>query len=178
MTSYLGGVQLVNNIQIHNYENEIQSWLSLYKDDVFVDFVAYGPKISGLTASSDGIWFAYFQQNPEKGRTEFHVWKYNKIDEKTHEIVPYTQLNIEFDKPTICFNKLNTHVACLIDWNRVSVIDLRRLDAPTEFYRVGDKVSEQAIYDGEDCFVWVSGSDKRIIELMNSRHPTMCARKK
>jgi hypothetical protein len=172
MTTFLGGIQLINNIQIHNYENETQSWLSLFMRDTFIDFVAYGPKISGLTASSDGTWFAYFQQNPEKSRTEFHMWKYNQINGKNHEIVPYTQLNIVFDAPAICFNKLNTHVACLVDWNRVSVIDLRRLDAPTEFYRVGDEVGEQGIYvDNEDCFVWVS-DNARVIDL-TTRHPTM-----
>ncbi len=175
MTTFLGGVQLTKNIQVFAYMNETQHWLSLYKDDKFIDFVAYGPEISGLTASCDGKWFAYFHRNPEKNLNEFVVWRYNQIDTKEHEIVPFTQVNIPIDDVhywQACFNSAGTHIACLGEWNHLFVIDLTRLDAPTEFYRC-DVEGPQAVYDAGDHFVWI-GQDEyvRIIDL-TTRHLNM-----
>lgn len=177
-TIFLGGVQLINNIQVFAYKNDEQHWLSVYKDDKFIDFVTHGPEINGLIASRDGKWFTYFQRNPETNVNEFIVWKYNQINANEHEIVPYTQINLMNDEcrtdinVQACFNSAGTHVACLGEWNHIYVIDLRRLDAPTEFYRCGIDGS-QIIYDAGDHFVWI-GQDEcaRIIDL-TTKHPTM-----
>jgi hypothetical protein len=177
-TTFLGGIQLVNGIQVHAYKNDEQHWLSLYKDDRFIDFITHGPEINGLTASLDGKWFAYFQRNPQKNMTEFVVWKYSQISDKEHEIEPYTQVNIpinDFTDIQACFNSVGTHVACLGEWNRVHVIDLRRLDSPTEFYIPNscDEIKQQVICDAGDCFAW-AGQDEflRVIDL-TAKHPTM-----
>ena len=96
-TTFLGGVQLINNIQVHAYKNDVQYWLSLFKDDKFVDFVTYGPEINSLTASLDGKWFAYFQRNPQNNVNEFAVWKCSQISDTEHEVEPYAQVNMPFD---------------------------------------------------------------------------------
>lgn len=165
MTTFLGGVQLVKNIQVFAYKNEEQHWLALHKDDRFIDFVAYGPEISGLTVSYDGIWFAYFQKSDKYDVTCFAVWKYVNISDTEHEIVPYCELRV----PNIgqaCFNSDGTHVACLSETNRIHVIDLRRLDAPTEFYGSNNELGYQSIYDAGNCFIWI-GHDEyvRVIDL-------------
>ena len=166
MTSFLGGVQLTNNIQVLAYKNDAQYWLQLHKDGRFIDFVAYGPEISGLTASHDGTWFAYFQKSDKENMTYFNVWKYQQISETDHEIVPYYELHVPINAMACqsCFNSAGTHVACLAEWNRVHVVDLRRLDAPTEFYSDNGCIS--SIHDGGNCFVWI-GQDEhvRVIDL-------------
>jgi hypothetical protein len=174
-TTFLGGVQLMNNIQVHAYKNDEQHWLSLFKDDRFIDFIAYGPEINRLTASLDGKWFAYFQRNPQNNMNEFVVWKCSQISEREHDIEPYTQVNVpinDFTDIQACFNSDGTHVACLGEWNHMYIIDLRRLDAPTEFYRC-DEMGPQVVYDAGDHFVWF-GQDEyvRIIDL-TSKHQTM-----
>jgi hypothetical protein len=131
--------------------------------------------MNGLTASIDGKWFAYFQRNPQNDVNEFVVWKCSQTSETEHEIEPYTQVNMPLDEsqwPQACFNSDGTHVACLGEWNRVHVVDLRRLDAPTEFYRC-DSEGPQALYDAGDHFVWL-GQDEfvRIIDL-TTKHLTM-----
>lgn len=176
-TTFLGGIQLVNNIQVLAYKNDEQHWLSIYKDDRFIDFVAGGSEISGLNASPNGRWFAFFQKNVEKDTFDFSVWKYNQVSEKEHDIEPYCELRVPTDFPYTqsCFNSAGTHVACLSEWNRVHVIDLRRLDAPTEFYIPNgcDEIKQQVIYDAGNCFAW-AGQDEflRIIDL-TTKHVTM-----
>jgi hypothetical protein len=166
-TTFLGGVQLVKNIQVFAYKNDEQHWLALHKDDTFIDFVTYGAEISGLNASCDGMWFAYFQKSDKEDMTYFSVWKYVNISETEHEIVPYCELHVPINASFAqsCFNSSGTHVTCLAEWNHVHVIDLRRLDAPTEFYgHNGCELS--VVYDAGDCFVWM-GQDEhvRVIDL-------------
>lgn len=177
MHQFLGGVQLANNIQIHSYKNEEQSWLSLYKDDKFVGFVTSGPEISELTGSADGKWFAYFQKDPLHGVMQFNVWKCYQ-----NEAVSYMEFHTPLDTSSaagICFNAACTHVIALCEWNHVVVIDLMRLDAPTEFYIPNgcDEVRPQTVCCGTDVnsFMWY-GQDEymRVIDL-TTRHPTMCA---
>jgi hypothetical protein len=175
-TTFLGGIQLVKNIQVHAYKNDEQHWLSLYKDDRFIDFVACGPEISGLNVSPDGMWFAYFQKSEKDEMTYFAVWKYVNISETEHEIVPYCELHVPINAMACqsCFNSAGTHVACLAEWNRVHVVDLRRLDAPTEFYgNSGSNKYESVIYDVGDSFVWLGQEEYvRIIDL-TTKHLTM-----
>ena len=175
MTTFLGGIQLVKNIQILAYKNDEQHWLSIYKDDRFIDFVAYGPEITGLSVSQDNVWFAYFQKSSEDEMTYFSVWKYVNISETEHEIVPYCELHVPINAASFgqsCFNSAGTHVACLAEWNRVHVIDLRRLDAPTEFYG-HNGCDESIIYEAGDCFVWMGHDDYvRVIDL-TTKHLTM-----
>lgn len=178
--TFLGGIKLVNNINVFAYKNDVQYWLSLYKDDKFVDFVAYGPEISGLTVSCDGIWFAYFQKNPQNEKLQFSVWKYNKLSEKEHEIVPYCEIHIplnDFQYFQACFSSNGTHVACLGEWNHVYIIDLQRIDVPTEFYipNGGEIDSPQMLYDVGTHFIWF-GQDEfaRIIDLTTTtKRPMM-----
>ena len=175
--SFLGGVHLVNGIQIAAFKNSQQHWLSIIKNGCFADFVDYGDEISGLTASPDGLWFAYFQKNVEKGVLEFVVWKYKQLSETEHEIEPYTELYVPIDWAfaQACFNSAGTHVACLSEWNHIYIVDLRRLDAPTEFYIPNgcDEVRPQVVYDAGNHFIWF-GQDEfvRIIDL-TSNDPTM-----
>lgn len=176
-TTFLGGIQLVNNIQVYAYKNTEQHWLSLYKDDRFIDFVACGSEISGLNASPNGLWFAYFQKS-EKDMLDFSVWKYKQLNDTEHEIEPYTQVNIpinDFTDIQSCFNAAGTHVVCLGEWNRVHVINLKRLDAPTEFYIPNsyDEIKQQVIYDVGNCFIWL-GQDEYIRTIdLTTKHPTM-----
>jgi len=168
-STFLGGIQLVNNIQVFAYKNEEQHWLALHKDDRFIDFVTYGTEISGLNASRDGKWFAYFQKSDKEEMTYFNVWKYVNISETEHEIVPYCELHVQINSMACqsCFNSDGTHVACLAEWNRVHVVDLRRLDAPTEFYgNNGCDKHETSIHDAGDCFIWLSQEEyMRVIDL-------------
>lgn len=165
---------MVKNIQVFAYKNDEQHWLALHKDDRFIDFVTYGSEISGLNASRDGMWFAYFQKSEKDEMTYFAVWKYVNISETEHEIVPYCELHVPINASfgQSCFNSAGTHVACLAEWNRVHVIDLRRLDAPTEFYGHNGS-NESVVYDAGDCFVWMSQDEHVMVIDLTKKYLTM-----
>jgi hypothetical protein len=163
---FLGGVKLSNNIQVHLYKNHYQHWLSLYKDDKFIDFVANGAEISGLNVSPNGMWLAYFQKSDKDDMTYFTVWNYVNVSATDHELVRYCELLVPVTAMTCqsSFNSAGTHVACLAEWNRIHVVDLRRLDAPTEFYCATSDIT--SIHEAGTCFIWLGQDDYvRVIDL-------------
>lgn len=203
MTQFLGGVQLADNIHILYYKNDTSHWLSIYNSDKFIDFVTVGLEIHMLTASPCGKFVAFYQVNPDHQTLDFDVWKYDAEDQS---LIPYSLIKTPIDialsghtvrngiespaqcnatdvtpirvtgMPQICFNKKSTHVIGLGEWNHVYVVNLTKLDAPTEFYiaNSGDETVQQVIYTGpENYFAWF-GQDEyvRIIDL-NGTYPTM-----
>lgn len=179
MTQFLGGVQLADNVQILSYKNDTTHWLSLYKDDKFIDFVATGPEIHMLTSSPCGKFVAFYQVNPDQQTLDFDVWKYDSEDQSLN---PYSSIKTPIDialkehTTQICFNKQSTHVIGLGEWNHTHVVNLTKLEPHTEFYIANgcDEIMEQSIYTGpENYFAWF-GQDEyvRIIDL-NGNYPTM-----
>jgi hypothetical protein len=172
---FLGGLQLAHNIQIHAYKNDEQHWLSLVKDDKFIDFVTSGPEIGCLTASDDGKWFAYFQKDPLGGVLQFCVWKCDQFD-----ATPFTEFHtpldtsLELEMTSICFNSESTHIVGLCEWNHVAVIGLDRLDAPTEFYILNGRDAETGCVR-KLCknFIWVGHDGYARTIVLNTKYPTM-----
>jgi len=177
MTTFLGGIQLVKNIQVFAYKNDNQHWLALHKDDKFIDFVTYGPEIGGLIASNDGKWFAYLQRVSDKDMiSHFTVWKHVQVSETEHEIVPYCELRVQFGGQ-ICFNSAGTHVACLAlsDEDELTsmiyVVDLRRLDVPTEFYILNCR--NPVIFDACNSFICFGQDEYAKVIDLTTKHLTM-----
>jgi hypothetical protein len=179
MTQYLGGVQLADNIQILSYKNDTTHWLSLYKDEKFIEFVTHGPEIYTLNASPCGKFLAYYQSNPDTNTIDFDIWKYDAEDQ-SFDI--FTSIKTSLDTALsghmtqICFNTQSTHVIGLSEWNHVYVVPLTKLEPPTEFYIANgcDEIMQQVIHTGpENYFAWF-GQDEyvRIIDL-NGKHPVM-----
>jgi hypothetical protein len=179
MTQFLGGVQLADDIQVLSYKNDTTYWLSLYKNDKFIDFITYGPEIYMLTASQCGRFIAFYQVNPDQKSLDFDIWKYDSEDQS---LIPYslTKIPIDISLPghmtQICFNKKSTHVIGLGEWNHVYLINLTKLEPPTEFYIANgcNVPMQQVIHTGsENYFAWF-GQDEyiRIIDL-NTEYPTM-----
>ena len=85
-------------------------------------------------------------------------------------------ISLDIGMTRICFNKQSTYVIGLGQWNHVYLINLRKLDAPIEFFIPNscDEVREQVIYTGdENYFAWF-GQDEyvRVIDL-NTKVPTL-----
>ena len=179
MAQFLGGVQLADNIQILYYKNDATYWLSLYKSDKFIDFVTTGSEIYNLSSSPCGKFVAFYQINPDQQTLDFDVWKYDAEDQS---LIPYSSIKTPIDialkehTTQICFNKQSTYVIGLGEWNHAYVVNLTKLDSPTEFYIAnrGDESVQQVIHTGpENYFAWF-GQDEyvRIIDL-NGTYPTM-----
>lgn len=176
---FLGGVPLADNLQILSYKNETTYWLSLYKNDKFIDFVTQGPEIYTLTASPCGKFMAFYQDNPDMNTIDFDIWKY---DAEEQTLSPYSSIKIPNDialpgyMTQICFNNQSTYVIGLGEWNHTYVVNLSKLEPPTEFYIANgcDEPIPQVIYTGaENYFAWF-GQDEyiRIIDL-NGVYPEM-----
>jgi hypothetical protein len=73
-TQYLGGVQLIDNINIFAYKNDIIHWISLYKNDKFIDFITYGPETSLPVVSPCGMFVAYYQKDIDNNKLNFEIW--------------------------------------------------------------------------------------------------------
>lgn len=182
MTQYLGGVQLIDNIQILSYKNSTTHWLSLYKHDKFINFITQGSEIHTLTSSPCGKFFAFYRVDSETKLLNFEIWQVD-IDIEEQSLIQYTIVKTPIDialsdKHTaqICFNKQSTYVIGLGEWNHVYVINLTKLEPYTEFYIANGytELMQQVIYTGpENYFVWF-GQDEyvRIIDL-NGKFPVM-----
>lgn len=179
MTLFLGGVQLDDNIQVLSFKNDMQHWLSLYKDDKFIEFITTGAEIGTLTRSPCGTYIAYYQIDSGADMLNFELWKYNK---NAQELVPCPMIKtplssaLGLDITRICFSRDSKYVACLDEWNHINIINLLDDTVRTEFNILSDcdDIRPQTIYSGtENYFVWF-GQDEyvRIIDL-NGPYPTM-----